>query len=199
MKKELIFIPLFLFLIVEVSATSVHLNPNSISGVNPGKTFDVDVSVKDVRNLWSYSIKLGYDPEVLKLIDAKVKPPEKVLNSWINTTKPGEVRIAADYMNQALRNGDVSLATITFQVLKYGETELRLYDTLLTDPVANLIKHEIMHGNFENIGAIIKPERTTLSMHSPYLIALISTALAIGVVIFLMNKIVKVEKEYLSR
>lgn len=138
-------------------ATTISLNPRTISGVMPGETFSVDIIATDVTaedGLWGYQFILSYDTDVLTATAySSYDPFVQPWPSEINDTA-GHVSVAYS-MNFGTDEGkkdDFSLAKIDFTVDAHGASVLDLRDTDLATPSGAPVDHKVLDGSFANVG-----------------------------------------------
>ena len=118
----------------------------------PPNTFDVNITLSDVENLYGYEFNMSYDPNVLTCLYVIVNDvlgetsytSEIATNNiqgyaWVKVTfEPPAVPITT--------HEPVTLTTIHFRVKSAGASVLDLHDTNLTDPVGDPIPHDVFDG-----------------------------------------------------
>jgi len=126
------------------------INPELV----PPKTFQINITIDDIENLYAYEFTLSYDPNILSCIgiifqDALNETnytPQFAVNNimgslWVNVTyHPPAVPITT--------YKPIPLATVTFRVKGMGATPLDLHDTSLQDSEGKPIAHEEIDGFF---------------------------------------------------
>jgi hypothetical protein len=135
----------------QYQATVPYLNVDLPSFADPlaaGSTFDVNITIVDVANLYSWMVCLSWDPTILNATDIQEGP---LLNqngtqaTAFDVTYPeaGTICVNCTLVSQPIvtASGNGTLATILFSVERYGDTFLDLHNTTLLDN--NLI--EIFH------------------------------------------------------
>jgi hypothetical protein len=135
----------------QYQATIPYLNVDLPSFADPlaaGSTFDVNITIVDVANLYSWMVCLSWDPTILNATDIQEGP---LLNqngtqaTAFDVTYPeaGTICVNCTLVSQPIvtASGNGTLATILFSVERYGDTFLDLHNTTLLDN--NLI--EIFH------------------------------------------------------
>ncbi|NIO44861.1 MAG: hypothetical protein GTN36_04910 [Candidatus Aenigmarchaeota archaeon] len=152
------FIVSFILFNVSASAkmdkrTKVYIFPKRTSypKLEIGDLFETNVKIDDVNNLYGYEFKLGYDPEVLEFVGIG----SSFLDNGFKIKKTDETSGIVKYAVGSLypaepKNGDGTLATITFKVISIGGSVLDIYDTKLLDSSINRIDHAIKDGYFSN-------------------------------------------------
>jgi hypothetical protein len=118
----------------------------------PPKTFDVNVTVDDVENLYGYEFNMSFNKDVLTCLyvivhdvlgETNYIPELQVSNMkgflWVKVTYyPPAVPITT--------YSPVALATIRFRVKSMGASTLDLHDTSLTNSTGDPIPHEVSDG-----------------------------------------------------
>jgi len=156
MKKVLIPFILSLFVFMSVaSATMVYLDPQNVGG-SVGDTFDVDIKVKDVENLYAYELKLGYDTNLLDADDILssnfLNEPTEEIKRMIDEEN-GFLWYAKTSVNPAEpKSGSGTLATVTFRVTGRGKCDLSLYETIFTNSDIEAIEPSVKGSVFNSSG-----------------------------------------------
>jgi len=114
----------------------IYVDPATVSWLEPGQEFTVDIKIENVTNLYGFDIKFSWNPEILEHVSHEAKIPvetypEGILHSpvqpvkdEINATK-GLYNVAYSSMSPAEPfNGSGTIFTITFRVLDYGVSPL---------------------------------------------------------------------------
>jgi hypothetical protein len=118
----------------------------------PPKTFEVNVTLDDVENLYGYEFNMSYNKDVLTCLYVIVNdvlgethylPETQISNSrgcvWVKVTYyPPAVPITT--------YNPVALATIHFRVKSAGVSVLHLHDTSLTNSTGDPIPYEVTDG-----------------------------------------------------
>lgn len=157
MKKGFILFILSVFVFMSVaSATMIYIDPAEIKNVNVGNTFDVDINVKEVEDLYAYELKLGYDTDILDVDNIAsstfLNEPTNEIKKMIDEEN-GFLWYAETSINPAEpKSGSGTLATVTFKVKDSGTSSLDLYETQLVDSNAEVIEHSVNDGVFDNRG-----------------------------------------------
>lgn len=148
-------------------ATSISLDPSAVAGIEytPGTTFDVNVTVTDVTDLFGYEFKLAYDTT---LLTATSITPGAFFPTPNTNPNDGNAWLLVDEINDGLGyvwyavtldagtssgiSGDGILLTISFVVDPdaLGGTVLDLFDTTLSASSGTDIVHEVYDGAFTN-------------------------------------------------
>jgi len=120
----------------------------------PPATFQINVTIDDVKSMYGYMFNLSYNPGLLMCISFKIHDvldetnyiPEFSVDNW-----KGFVWVRVTYYSpaQPLTTFDpLALVTIVFRVKAMGATNLTLHDTSLTNPTGEPIPHEVLDGYF---------------------------------------------------
>jgi hypothetical protein len=119
------------------------------------QTFNIEIKVENVNNLYSFEFKLSWNPSILNCTDEDLHPPAEwgnytfvwPMNKW-ERIQSGLYVVAVTALSPAPPfSGNASLVTLTFKALNTGNTVLHLYDTILGDyPDANEIPHTTTDG-----------------------------------------------------
>jgi PKD repeat protein len=157
-----------------VVSTRLYLDPPTITGMGPGSTFSVNVNVENVVDLYSYSVRVNFDPTVVKIPDGMLDwidwttvmpdlcwlatasgftadPPIVVVENDLGYIFVSQMLDPADAENGATGSG--LLVTINFNVTGQGITELDLDPTKLNTVIAGNnvpIEHVAENGVFDN-------------------------------------------------
>jgi len=158
--KYLPFILSFLLVLSMVNMTFaqspplMYLNP-AINSHNPGESFTVDINIQDANDLYSYEVKLGYNPDILEVASILEGPFIKD-----QTTAPlgtlWSTIYGADYvyavcvtmMKYPGVSGSGTLFNVTFNVIDPGACDLDLYDSIMLDSNGALLSHDVADGDF---------------------------------------------------
>lgn len=154
-------------LVIELSAsptTTVYVYP-STSTVAVGQTFIVDVKISDVNNLYGWEFKLGWDPNILDVVEVTEgaflkQGGNTFFTKKINNTE-GYILVDCTLLGDMPGvSGDGTLASVKFRAEKEGSSVLDLYDTKLVNSLEQPITHTANDGNAtvsKPVGGIITP------------------------------------------
>jgi len=152
---------------------TLFLDPPSIIDTNltQGSQFTVGINISYVESLRSWQIKIRYNPALLYTNYSQI-PSQSLIKEGpflkaFGSSTTFHAYLDADYLliacsintNDWVDGGSADLgylATITFTVLRNGETLLDLYDTLLINPNPppnNKIDHTSQDGYFRNVAS----------------------------------------------
>jgi hypothetical protein len=139
------------------SIATVSINPAivSIAETEIGQTFEVKINVTDVTDLWSWKVRLNWDPTVINFTGVQEGPFLQNIGSTIflwgeNWTAVGEGYIPE--ISCTLFTGSASgsgvLATVTFKSVAPGLTEISMNETEMHEPSAShpSIPHSVLNG-----------------------------------------------------
>lgn len=134
-------------------ATVVYVDPPVNTG-NPCQSFDINITVTDVVDLYSWAIKVGFDGNVLTVTSVTEGPLLKSVNPTFFIKK-----IYTHYADVACVtlgaipgvSGSGTLMTITFHVKEVGDSSLDIYDDQLLDSTLTLIDHTTEDGYFYSL------------------------------------------------
>lgn len=145
-------------IVIASPATTLRVDPH-ITVADVGETFNVNVTISDVTNLYGFQFRLRYDTDVLDSMEGWAvqgpfltsADPNAQTFGWLNVTDPdGEIQVFITLLGTAVTepSGSGVLATITFEVIAAGSSPLDLYYDRLGDRNANSIAHTTIDGYF---------------------------------------------------
>jgi hypothetical protein len=118
----------------------------------PPKTFNVNITINNVENLYGYEFNISYNKDVLTCLyvivndvlnETNYTPETQISNArgfgWVQVTYYSPAVPITTYT-------PLALATICFRVKSLGATPLHLHDTSLVDSFGNPIPHEVTDG-----------------------------------------------------
>jgi len=120
----------------------------------PPATFQINITIEDVENLYGYMFNLTYNADILTCLMVKINV---VLNQTSFNTKVliddeyGFVWVKVTYKSPSIpitTYEPVAIVTITFQVDAMGASPLHFESTNLTDFGGQPISHEVYDGLF---------------------------------------------------
>jgi hypothetical protein len=124
------------------STTSISLvqNPRVVSSVGP--TFNVTLAVTNVSKLWSWKVRVTWDPLVLNLTRNPIEGSflKSVGSTWfvVAPRSAGEIpEMSSTILSSKSANGTGALAYLTFRVLNpsiYRTTMINITYSELNDP-----------------------------------------------------------------
>ena len=154
---------------IEQSDATVSISPSPIVLPGIGEKLTLNLDIADGKNVAGYQATVEFDPSVLRYVEsvngdylpADAFFVEPILDyDWLGDPFSYDsifihrVTIAGDTLAEA-RNGDGTLATLTFEVVDYKPTTVILSDVYLVDAVGK--RWEVTTKNGE---VIVPPELT---------------------------------------
>lgn len=122
-----------------------------------GASFDVNVSLTSVSNLYNWTLGFSWDPAVLYVNGVAEGP---LLSDKGATEFRQSINNTGGFLNMSNRllnvplggvNGSGTLATVSFLVEAKGESKLNIYDTWLFKSDGGIILHVHKDGFFSNV------------------------------------------------
>lgn len=149
------------------SSATVYINPPNIFDptLAPGTQFLIDILVENVENLRGYQFEMSFNPNVMQGVSVAVGPFLESAGGTVLGLEGSGFNNAAGKLGLTgamlwekdpayCPDGSGVLATVTFEVVGYGGSILRLGpDTGLTGSDGNWILHgldNVRHGYFAN-------------------------------------------------
>jgi hypothetical protein len=167
MKGETIkYIPLILSFVIVLSTVNMAFAQLPLMYMSPaansyhlGESFTVDINIQDVVDLYSYEVKLGYNPDILEIVSIEEGPfiieqttspydPPTVWSTIINEYDGWCYAACVTLGKYPGITGSGTLFNVTFNVIDPGECDLDLYNSLLLDSTAASISHDVTDGYF---------------------------------------------------
>jgi hypothetical protein len=162
-KKQAISIILLLSMLllpalgIQASAGPTFLLSISNDNISADDNFQVTVSGKQVSDLYAYEVNLSFDTSRLKLVNGSSDSSGFTVGPLVNGNK---IQIANTQTgNIPGKNGDVTLATLTFQAVSEGPAEIALDSVKL---VNSQLKSNVVSSN-SKVKAIVK-EKSAFDM-----------------------------------
>jgi len=144
--------------------TVISISPSSStlpkSGV--GTDFQVNITVSDVTNLWSWKVSLDWNPNVLNFTNVKEGPFLQTEGETLFLNAPSQgggylPELSDTLLENVSASGDGTLATVTFKVLASGQSDIALNETELLQPSAEYsqlpIAHTVDNGQLTVLGS----------------------------------------------
>lgn len=120
----------------------------------PSDTIWIDIAVTDAVNLWGFQFTLKYDTSVLTALDHTGHP-------IFYLEEPSEINDAEGYISIAYHMGFgvpvgftgslPNLVSIKFHVDNWGQSQLKIQDSVFSDPIGGAIAHVTEDGYFCNV------------------------------------------------
>lgn len=132
-------------------STLVYVDPAE-NVANPCEYFDINITVMDVVDMYSWALKVGFNRYVLEVTSATEGPflKDQVGSTFfIAKIYPEYVDLACSTLGLVPgASGSGVLVTITFHVKDLGECVLDVYDDILLDSTLTEIAHDTADGYF---------------------------------------------------
>ncbi len=113
--------------------------------VRQGDVFSVEIAVEQMNQLSGYQFELRFDPAILKarnVTEGVFFKRDSADTFWKEPTldnQKGHISIAAARMTKGGVSGTGTLATVTFEAVKAGETPLTLENLILSNPTGGTL------------------------------------------------------------
>ena len=139
------------------------LSPTTAT-ISPGQTTDIVVQLDDIDNVYGIEMHLAFDPAIVSVVDAdgdvegvQIQPEScpkddfQIINEADNAT--GTIDYAVTQLNPtpACSGGDV--ATITFQCLAVGQSDVSFGTSIIADADGQSIEHTTQNAVIECSGS----------------------------------------------
>jgi hypothetical protein len=143
--------------LIFISPSSSTL-PKSAIGTN----FQINISISDVTNLWSWKVSLNWNPNVLNFTNADEGPFLKSEGSTLFLNAPtqssGYLQELSDtLLENVSASGNGTLVTVTFEVLASGQSDIKMNGTELLQPSPEFslspITHKVDNGQLTVLGS----------------------------------------------
>jgi hypothetical protein len=170
---------------------TISLNPTEITVPTPGQSFAVNVTIADIPDLQGYEFKLWFNKTILNVTDVTPGPinppgtlyaPGKMVDSeyiWtpLQNVTDGFVWVAAAFPPWSpFTGGNGIMMTINFTALVVGDCTLHLNETVLGDPLGDLIDHEVSPDGLVQGTVTVVPEFSATIIMSLLLVATLAAA-----------------------
>jgi hypothetical protein len=154
---------IFLSLIgsVRCSGTVISISPSSdtIPQSQIGKSLQINITISNVPNLWGWVVTLNWNPNVLNFTNMTKGPfLESAGSTLFLYPTPGSgslTQVTDELLENTSLSGNGTLATVTFQVLAAGQSNITLSDTLLYKPLSGSPLSHAQIAHTVNNGQII--------------------------------------------
>jgi len=138
---------------------SLNVQPPEIinSSILPPQTIQVNITVKNVTDMYDYQFSLSFDPSILTCISLTVLDALGETNyipRFLINNITGLIEVNVTYYSPAVpitTVPEVALVELVFRVKARGVSVFDLHDTNLTDPLRRQIPHEVHDGLFVNL------------------------------------------------
>jgi len=173
--------------VISVSPSSSTL-PKSQIGAN----YLINISISDVANLWSWKVRLNWNPGVLNFINITEGPFLKDFGATLFPPPPQRSGYLTEVSDTLLENASASgsglLATVTFQVVGSGQSDITLTETELLQPITG---QPPTHQQINN--TVANGELVVLGSGEPLLLTL---AILIVIVVVIILVVVLVARRH---
>ena len=128
------------------TSAKVSITPSTmqLTSTQIGDTIDVQLTIENVQNLFAWNLNLTWNPTVLNLTNVKegsfLSNTGSTLFTWSSSISPtsrsqGYIdSVACILLEATSANGNGILATLSFQVLSTGVSQLSITGTQLASP-----------------------------------------------------------------
>lgn len=138
--------------------TTILIDPPTyeVAEQDIGETFKINITVSAVTNLWSWKVRVNWNPEVLNFTEIAEGP---FLNStgdtlflwaqnWTAIEEGYIPEISCTLLSSGSVNGSGVLATVAFKSLSPGTSNITLTETVLKEPGTGHpeISHSVING-----------------------------------------------------
>lgn len=141
--------------------TTISISPSSytLSQSQIGTSFQINISISDVTNLWSWKVRLNWNPDVLNVTKVGEGPFLKSISATLFPPPPERngslTEVSCTLLSSSSASGNGVLATVTFQVLALGQSDITLNETELLQPGSG---HPQMNCTINNGQITVVPE-----------------------------------------
>ena len=145
--------------------TTISIDPPTyeVGESEIGETFTINIILNDVTNLWSWKVRVDWNPEILNFTETAEGPflnnTGDTLFLWANNwtaIEEGYIpEISCTLQSSVGVNGSGALATITFKSLSPGTSNITLTETVLKEPEQ---EHPEISHNVNNGEVLVIPE-----------------------------------------
>lgn len=151
------------FVVASPATPKIRLEPKETLDVQPNQSFNVNVALADVSELYGWQFNLTFNPAVLNVVNVTEGPLLKQGGTTLFAKKTNNTRgyllVSASFMPPYPAhgvNGSGVLGSIVFQVISQGSSTLHFEETstkLRTVTAGNLVPigFEVEHGSFRNV------------------------------------------------
>jgi hypothetical protein len=158
-----------------VTVPLVYVDPAE-SAVDPGDSFSININVQDVTDLFSWGIRLEFNPNVLECTAVTEGPFIQSQNptSFVNVIKINYIDAGCTTLGALPGvSGSGVLMTATFTVKDSGTSDLHLNEarTSLLDSTITAIPHDTADGHFHTNAAANLVRKSAWPEHHHYVIS----------------------------
>ena len=124
--------------LVKATPETLAIYPPSHTVEELGEQFQVNITIADVTDLWSYILDLSWNASILECIEVTEGPFMKNVAGTVFLSKapePGYIpEITCSFLSIVGASGNGVLATVTFNATGIGETDLHIGGPLAGEP-----------------------------------------------------------------
>jgi len=161
--KILLLIFLLLFVTIAMTRTSkatlpyFSLDPISPEIPEPGQTFQVNITINEVTNLWAWKVNFTWNPSVLNVtaveegpfLSSQASPTAFVVSpyDWTKGCIP-EISCGSIKVPAKTASGSGVAAILNVTALAVGYSSMNMTDTIMIGPPPTMtpIAHEVING-----------------------------------------------------
>jgi hypothetical protein len=135
----------------EDAVSTLSLDPAGPVVMSVGSTADVDIVLSDITNVYGAQIAMQYNQNIVQVVGGQLTPgvcpqPDFVqANSANNST--GVINYVATQLNPTAPCSGGVVATITFECIAEGESNVSFTSSIISDPNAGAISHTAVGGS----------------------------------------------------
>jgi archaellum component FlaF (FlaF/FlaG flagellin family) len=139
---------------------TIYLNPQKVVDISltPGSTFNVSLQINGATDLHLWSLNIVFNGTILNVSNAfegdflksAGATTFKFQQTWLNATHKA-LNMNCSLVNAVGQSGSGKLAEITFQVLEFGSTALKLMDVQLLNSLGIQLPFNAKDGFFSNM------------------------------------------------
>lgn len=132
----------------------VDVLPSNVQ-LRVGDSFNIDINLSYVEDLYSFEFKLSYNTTVLDTLNVTVPPlwPTPLIET---VEQNGYIRVNSSLTTPPGITGNLTLASITFKATEVGNTKLDLYNVGLLNSTLDWIAF-IVHDGFVSVPPLRVP------------------------------------------
>ena len=113
----------------------VYLSPSLVSAdsIESGDTFEINIQVENVTNLWSWGLNLSWNPDVLEMVGDPVEGSflsqggsTLFITAPVDDDNGSIPSISCNLLSYSGTNGSGLLATVEFQVINNGSSNITI-------------------------------------------------------------------------
>ncbi|HVP40934.1 MAG TPA: cohesin domain-containing protein [Candidatus Krumholzibacteriaceae bacterium] len=163
--------------------TTISISPPSstLPESQIGNSFQVNITISNVPNLWFWTVRLNWDPAVLNVTNVEEGPFMQSAGQRLFLNTPpqptGYIKeITCSLLSKNSVSGNGILATVTFNVTASGQSDITLNETQLLQPDTGSGHAQITH-TVDNGHVIVVPEFPSWAIPAIILAATMAAAI----------------------